>query len=235
MAGDWTPIEHATPRKPEVMKLVTLSSRSRHEVVGLLVDFWCWADENTDNGNLDVPLTSLPHLIGADELFWRAVESIGWIVVEGDKIRIPNAGHWLTTGAKSRLMTTRRQQKWRGRVTPTSRRKRDKTVTKTSTTEQNRTEHNTPLPPSLDFPEFRQAWDDWKAYRKEARKPLTPRSEKMQIKQLAAMGRDAVFAIERSIANGYQGIFPPKDGKAATVKQKVFDASTQLYNPTAKE
>jgi len=66
-------------------------------------------------------------------------------------------------------------------------------------------------PPCLDIPAFHEAWGEWDAHRREKKKPITPRSRGMALKQLEAMGPDrAIAAIENSIANGYQGIFEPK-------------------------
>lgn len=148
MAGDWIPVEEATPRKPEVMRIVALVSRSRHEVVGLLIEFWIWISQNSADGTIDVPLAALPHLIGADDAFWQAVASVGWVKEKGGRLHIPNSEHWLTHGAKARLSNTRRQQNRRADVTPQARQMRDKQRDKSATTEQKRTEEsNTPLSP----------------------------------------------------------------------------------------
>ena len=67
----------------------------------------------------------------------------------------------------------------------------------------------TPLPPELDTPEFRKAWDEWLHYRKEKRKPVSDLAASKQIQSLVAVGVvAAIAAIERSIANDWQGIFP---------------------------
>ncbi len=68
------------------------------------------------------------------------------------------------------------------------------------------------LPPSLDTPEFRSAWQAWVTYRREKRKKLTPSTIAKQIKQLAEWGSSkAVMAIESSIRNGWQGLFEPEE------------------------
>lgn len=128
MAGDWTAIEHATIGKPEIGKLVAYTGRSKHEVFGLLVHFWMWAESVTADGMIDMPLDSIPAQVGADAEFWNAVVRAGWLeVVDDENIRIPRADHWLSTGAKARLMNTRRKQKGKPRD-------------ESATTEENRTE-----------------------------------------------------------------------------------------------
>jgi uncharacterized protein YdaU (DUF1376 family) len=68
--------------------------------------------------------------------------------------------------------------------------------------------------------DFFNVWEQWKAYRKESRKPLSERSQKMQLEAIKAMGEQkAIQAIKHSIANGYQGIFAP-------TKQQPYKPST---------
>jgi len=66
------------------------------------------------------------------------------------------------------------------------------------------------LPSNLDTPEFRQAWADWLAYRKERRlAAYKPIGLARQLNALAAFGpQSAIAAIEQSMAQNYQGLFP---------------------------
>lgn len=68
----------------------------------------------------------------------------------------------------------------------------------------------TDLPENLDTPEFRQAWELWLAYRKERRlAAYKPIGLARQLNALAAFGpQSAIEAIERSIQQNYQGLFP---------------------------
>lgn len=67
------------------------------------------------------------------------------------------------------------------------------------------------LPPELDTPEFAEAWDEWAAYRREAKKTLTPSTVSKQMKMLTKLGSDfAIEAINRSIECGWTGLFEPK-------------------------
>lgn len=68
------------------------------------------------------------------------------------------------------------------------------------------------FPANIQTSRFRQAWGEYLDYRKASRlKPLQPASIKAQLLKLSGMGHDtAVEAITDSIANGWQGIFPPK-------------------------
>ena len=42
----WTPIHHATPDKPEVIKLARILNLSTDDILGKLVRFWIWVDVN---------------------------------------------------------------------------------------------------------------------------------------------------------------------------------------------
>lgn len=68
------------------------------------------------------------------------------------------------------------------------------------------------IPPELDTEQFRRAWGEWKAERAAKKcRPLTPTGEARQLKHLATFGPAvAVEAIETSLRNQWQGLFPEK-------------------------
>lgn len=71
------------------------------------------------------------------------------------------------------------------------------------------------IPDSLKTPEFESAWKDWKKHRQEINKKLTPKAVEKKFKQLEEWGiQRSVAAIERSIREGYQGIFEESTRKA---------------------
>ncbi|MFH1745469.1 MAG: hypothetical protein ABIG44_00330 [Planctomycetota bacterium] len=77
-------------------------------------------------------------------------------------------------------------------------------------TDKNKRDIDAPLvlPLLLDTSEFRKAWGEWEAYRKEMRKPLTESTIKRQIGKLEKLGHDtAIETIERSIEHGWTGLF----------------------------
>jgi hypothetical protein len=68
------------------------------------------------------------------------------------------------------------------------------------------------IPEVLDTPDFLKVWEEWKAYRKELRKPVTPTTARRQLEHLAECGPAAAAAmILQSIEHGWQGLFPLKD------------------------
>ncbi len=116
MAGDWIPIEVETPRKQEVLRIANITGMSRHEVLGALVDFWCWVSAQSVDGHVDADVDTLCTHLGAPRAFWEALITVGWLESDGendDRLRIPNAEHWITKASKSRLAKNRRQKQWR--------------------------------------------------------------------------------------------------------------------------
>jgi hypothetical protein len=79
-----------------------------------------------------------------------------------------------------------------------------------------------PLPPKAEVlpfesESFKAAWTEWKQHRSEIKKSLTPTSMERQLTKLKGMGEQrAIVSIQDSIANGWQGLFEPKDVKTIT-------------------
>jgi len=66
------------------------------------------------------------------------------------------------------------------------------------------------IPPELNTPAFLAAWETWLAYRKERRlAAYKPLGLQRQLSALAAFGpQSAIEAIELSMRQNYQGLFP---------------------------
>lgn len=95
----------------------------------------------------------------------------------------------------------------------------------TSTNTSSNEEVGGEFPANLQSADFGAAWESYLAYRKSSRlKALAPASVTAQLRNLSDMGHDeAIEAINQSIANGWQGIFPPKNKKPAPVKQEEVE------------
>lgn len=67
------------------------------------------------------------------------------------------------------------------------------------------------IPVELDGEAFAALWERWRKHRSEKRSTLTPSTEALQLKRLAAVGPEvACWAIEQSIVNGWIGLFPER-------------------------
>lgn len=113
--AEWIPACKSLPRKREVIAIAAATSRSRHEVVGLLLDFWAWADEESADGQLPgMTPDSLNALFpGSDASFWAAVISAGWLLVRSRGLEVPKFQRWLGRSAKRRLQETERKRRSR--------------------------------------------------------------------------------------------------------------------------
>lgn len=58
-----------------------------------------------------------------------------------------------------------------------------------------------------------EAWNRWESYRREIRKPIKPASVLAAQRKLAGFGTSQHATVENSIAEGYTGLFPPKDAQ----------------------
>lgn len=111
MAGDWIPWSKGLSRKLEVLRIAQATGRSRREVACLLMEFWEWADNETEDGflvGMDVRNLSALHA-DTDEAFWSAVIASGWLTPSNGGVTIPHFDYWLGRSAKRRLKDTKRK------------------------------------------------------------------------------------------------------------------------------
>lgn len=59
-----------------------------------------------------------------------------------------------------------------------------------------------------------ESWTRWLTYRSESGKPLKPASIPAAQRKLASFGTQQSAVVEESIANGYQGLFAPKNNRS---------------------
>jgi hypothetical protein len=117
MAGDWIKIEHALPNKPEVMQLAAILGIDEMAVVGHLVCFWCWVDQNMSP---DCPAV-IGTRKGLDRVAQRdgfvdAMKSVGWLSFdEAGRVVIPNYEEHLSKSAKTRALEQRKKNRQRKR------------------------------------------------------------------------------------------------------------------------
>lgn len=114
MAADWIKIEHGLPRKPEVMELSRMLEIDEMTVVGHLVCFWSWVDQNLSPL---CPSTSgtkkgLDRVAGC-EGFVDAMVTVGWLEFDGHTVTVPNYEHHLSQSAKKRAFEARKKTRQR--------------------------------------------------------------------------------------------------------------------------
>jgi hypothetical protein len=67
-----------------------------------------------------------------------------------------------------------------------------------------------PIPEALAGNGFAEKWGEWLSYRSEKRKPVSEVAARKQLAQLSKDPSTAAAAIDQSIANDWQGLFPEK-------------------------
>jgi len=93
------------------------------------------------------------------------------------------------------------------------------------------------VPPALDTPEFRAAWGEWIAYRRQrGKKPYADATVARKLAKLAAWGPGkAVAAIGYSIEKGWEDIYQPEQGGTSNGKpatNRIADAiRRERYDP----
>jgi len=88
------------------------------------------------------------------------------------------------------------------------------------------------IPDELDTPEFRSAWSDLVADRKERKKPITTRAAKQLLTKCQKWGPAAAAeSIANTIANGWTGLFEP-DNKGGTRRDGNGNPTTgRIHTP----
>lgn len=106
MAGEWIPYDVCLPQKPEVLELVDRTGLAPDQVVGRLLMLWGWAALNSSDGTARMSIRLLGRICGGDEEFWREVEAVGWLVIDGDNgtVAIPGWERRFSKAAKTRAM-----------------------------------------------------------------------------------------------------------------------------------
>jgi len=91
------------------------------------------------------------------------------------------------------------------------------------------------FPEALDTESFKAKWKEWTSYRREAKiKKLQPRSVDKQLARLTTVGlAEAMACIDKSIASGWQGLFP-KDAPE-TEHSGQDDRGIPFRNPTPED
>ncbi len=113
MAGDWIKIEHVTPDKPEIHQIAEILGIDSDAVVGKLMRFWIWADQQAINGNA-IPVTKnvidrITYVTG----FADALLKVDWLQARSGSLAIPHFDRHNGQTSKLRAETNRRVAKHR--------------------------------------------------------------------------------------------------------------------------
>jgi len=209
---------------------------TRNAVVGALVSVWGVARHDGHRENDDLRLDGVTvHVL--DDIadmpgFGEAMSDAGWVRQDDLGLVFPRffEKHNVEPGGDAKAQNRERQRRYRERkrnalrnVTVASqnnareREEKEKSITPLNPPKGKRSPKSVEvqIPESLDTTEFAEAWSEWLAYRRERKATCSPRTLTKQLAMLADLGPPtAIQAIQASITNGWQGIFPPKHGNA---------------------
>jgi hypothetical protein len=217
MAGDWLKVRHDLPTDPAVIAIAATLDLTEDEVVGKLIRFWIWGDQQTRDGNAPgVTKTFLDRYLGVTG-FADAMREAGWLDIGNGGISIPNFERHISQSAKQRALTARRKAKCQAK------KGNARSVTKAFPREEKRRDSNNPpkapldsikYPAGMDTPAVRQALTDWLDYKQKRREAY--KDPARQLTRLLAFFNDTattetfIKAVDHSIASNYAGCFPPK-------------------------
>lgn len=145
MAGDWIKIEHTMPDKPEVVSIAAALGIDQDAVVGKLVRFWVWCDQQTVDGNALRVTPAFIDRLTACPGFAAALVEIGWLRSRDGRFSVPNFGRHNGQTAKSRALTSNRVKRARNGASVTE-------ALPEKRREELRSNSSPPLAPSSDEP-----------------------------------------------------------------------------------
>ena len=108
MAGDWIKVEHATPDKPEVYTMATILGIDPDAVVGKLVRFWTWCDQQSISGNALTVTDSVLDRITHQPGFSDALRKVAWLEVRSGSLQVPHFDRHNGQTSKARAVCNRR-------------------------------------------------------------------------------------------------------------------------------
>lgn len=149
MAGDWIPMRHDLWECPQMVRLVSAICpenvrdprtrvRTRLQIIGALYRTWCLIDRFADDGILDGYTAELLD----EQVEWPGwcenLQHIGWLVIEPQRLIVPEFEEWFDESAKRRAKDAKRKRKSRKGASE----KCPSTSDKMRTTGQDNTGHN---------------------------------------------------------------------------------------------
>lgn len=106
MSVNWIKVQHSLPDKPEVFAIARIVGQNRNAIVGLLLRFWIWCDQNSTDGR-DMAITSqdVDEIVGVPG-FASAMRQNGWLEGDDGSLQVPNFERHNGNSAKARALET---------------------------------------------------------------------------------------------------------------------------------
>ena len=233
MAGDWIKMRVNLASDPQVIKVSRLLDCSEFKVVGLLHWLWSWADTHTEDGRaVGIDCVWINRQTGTEN-FCEALVSVGWLVLHEDGIEIPNFASHNGASAKSRANGARRAATFKARKaqTPVVNEHKEPVRAKKVRKKYGKVDALMLLLEG----EYKHLMEGdkakpvstWVAHLAEMlNKPYTERGAHTLLKKMDNMPSDELAAaVDFSLQNNYQGLFPAKKqyGQPDKPKYEEYD------------
>ena len=113
MAGDWIKVQTCTPDKPEVHLIAERLGIDPDAVTGKLIRIWCWADQQTVDGNARSVTKTLLDRVSGVTGFSEMLLQVGWLEESSSGFCFPNFDRHNGNSAKTRASVAKRVEKHR--------------------------------------------------------------------------------------------------------------------------
>ena len=221
MAGDWIKVQTCTPDKPEVHLIAERLGIDPDAVTGKLIRIWCWADQQTADGNAASVTRSLLDRVSGVTGFADALVSVGWLEKTDGGFLFPNFDRHNGNSAKTRASVAKRVEKHRKTTesdSGTVKRKCNAETVTTALPEKRREEKSINnidgrpaehiIPESLNHADCLVAAEKWFDYLDSKQlQDKSPRGNEIALEawwaQMARIGRENFpLAVEQSMSRG---------------------------------
>lgn len=102
------------PQKNEVLHVARLLKIRPDEATGMIIRFWAWAQQQTDDGLIEGIGPDDIDLVISQPGFAQAMLSAGWLQANDKGIHIPDFYRHNSKGAKARALANERKARERG-------------------------------------------------------------------------------------------------------------------------
>lgn len=230
---DWIKLEHTTPTKPEIGRIAEILNIDPDMVFGKLVRLWIWADQISEDGNLNVTSCGyINRLLNCDG-FAEALLEVKWMAKKsGGFLAIPHFDYHMSKSAKKRannVKKVRTHRECNQNVTDSLPSCTPDVVTPSSSTSVLDSKEEIKitsddvfqgLPKELDTDDFKRTWLQLEAYTKKKKgnafQPYQrePAWRAMLIDYAGyKMPETVISAMLKAMANGWATYYPPKQGQ----------------------
>jgi hypothetical protein len=111
--AEWIAVKKQIVRSPEVIKIAKGLNLPREQIVCLLIEWWGWLDDQTEDGFLPGFELNDADTIAGHSGFGRWLAEVGWLIPTADGVQAPRYELYHPKSAKRRMLAARRKKRQR--------------------------------------------------------------------------------------------------------------------------